>query len=198
MILLFRGLGNWSDAQIKLRIGLVQFTLLLGLFADFVFFRAPADFRSIEQDLNEDGTLRSEVMAWTKSGDKKEWEDTRIKAAGTAKRYALYWTGVLVSWFLLYACLAAQGIPRFSIHPTALSIVTTFFNNCSTAFFILSYNILNKRTEFHSGRLVIGDVPLIQGCVFFTGAFSIIECIFVGLFIGDSTKLQSSDYQQRF
>lgn len=186
MISLAWGFRNWSDAEIKLVIGLVQSTLLLGLFADFVFLRAPADFRSIERDLNEDGTLRSEVIGWTKSGDTKEWGETRIKAAGTAKRYALYWAGVLASWFLLYVCVASQGIPPFSSHPTALSIVTTFFNNCSTAFFILSYNILNKRTDFHSGRLVIADSHLILSCAFFTGAFSIIEWIFVGLFTGDS------------
>jgi hypothetical protein len=74
-------LRGWSDAEIKLAIGLVQPILLATLFVDFVFLRAPSDFNSIKQDLNEDGTLRSEVIAW---------KDTRIKTVATAKRYVLY------------------------------------------------------------------------------------------------------------
>jgi hypothetical protein len=64
------------------------------------------------------------------------------------------WTYLWVSWLALYLVLAAFQISPVSdtsiIHPWQ-SLITNFFNNISTIFFVMAYVILSERTVLSGG-----------------------------------------------
>ena len=90
--------------------------------------------------------------------DPGEGDDARHIAENALGRYRAYWRRILGSWLLLYVCLSfLEPGNTATDRNQILGVLTTLFNNLSTAMFVLCYNILNQPVEIKAGQRDIDD-----------------------------------------
>lgn len=155
-------------------VGLAQACVLL--VAAVGTFGSPKGFRQIKADNEEAERLNENIKKATGYEDPLEWIEARDIAEDAMKRFRRYWRGIILTWLLLYICLALQGLPNLNsssqqvITPqalkTVLSMVSGLISNLNTMLIILCYDVLNKPIEIKKGRHTIGDSPLTTGLAF--------------------------------
>jgi hypothetical protein len=115
--------------------------------------------------------------------DPLEGDDARHIAEKALARYTVYWRGILASWFLLYVCLYFMEPGNTATDRNQiLGILTTLFNNLSTAMFVLCYNVLNQPVEIKAGRRDMNDTPWLLWGIALAVAFCLIEIFTFRLF----------------
>jgi len=115
--------------------------------------------------------------------DPLEADDARHIAEKALGRYRVYWRGILGSWFLLYVCLYFMEPGNTTTDRNQiLGILTTLFNNLSTAMFVLCYNVLNQPVEIKAGRREINDTPWLGWGLALVAAFCLVEIFTFRLF----------------
>jgi hypothetical protein len=118
-----------------------------------------------------------------------EGDDARYIAEKALGRYTIYWQGILAFWLFLYCCLVfiESGGAGASRYPTK-DILTTLFNNLSTAMFVLCYNVLNQPVEIKPGKREIRDTPWLLWSVALVAAFLLVETIVTWRFSPSQTE----------
>lgn len=105
----------------------------------------------------------------------REGDDARHIAEDALWRYRLYWWGILGFWFCLYCCIVF--VPAGGDGSPLKDILTTSFNNLSTAMFVLCYNILNQPVEIKKGKRKIDDTQWVVWSMVLVVVFALVEIV---------------------
>jgi DNA-binding winged helix-turn-helix (wHTH) protein len=124
------------------------------------------------------GPDRLDENFWKDAGyeNPEEGDDARHIAEDALWRHKLYWWGILAFWACLYCSLVVFINIGTDVSPWR-DILTTTFNNLSTAMFFLSYNILNQPVEIKKGYRKIDDSQWVVSSTVLVVAFALIEII---------------------
>ena len=108
--------------------------------------------------------------------DPREGDDARHIAEKALGRYTIYWRGILATWLLLYFCLGfIEPGNTATSRNQIVGILTTLFNNISTAMFVLCYNVLNQPVEIKPGKREMSDTPWLLWSIVLVVAFLLVE-----------------------
>jgi DNA-binding winged helix-turn-helix (wHTH) protein len=107
LALSFAGIRNkWES--INSLVSVAQFGVLL--IALLYPLQGPNRFKESGQNLAED------IKRSTLYDQPEKWQEASGIAEKVLERYRIYWRGILVTWFLLYACLALAGWPSVDLN----------------------------------------------------------------------------------